>query len=384
MMPIMAAGGVFARIIVGVFLPTAATFGAVAIGARFAQGGGKEPHGGHELVHWNALQDADVLEDLIGHRRFCRRSLRAGGRGGEQPGSDCCDFARHGRIIHALAPVAAKIEITAAVSCAPMPCAAAAVNRGAAVLNKGTGHFDCPGEILDDLQIFLETHSASSSASRKCPLPCWDRALPACARWPRYRPALPPAWPGPGRLALPTQWLPPRLQRGSRPASWRCISVSIPRRMGRHIEPIARNGREIRGRVRSASRSPLPKIAISLACACGPVPLMGASNIANARGWPDVRAPVLYLRLTACWSRQPEGPAAPPATTPESPEERVFKRGGAWQRRDDDIGLFGHRSRAGATVASGLRSMRPTFLEANHSRRCEFRPRPDAARKRRP
>ena len=135
-MPIMRARGVLARVVVGVLGPAAAALGAMAIGAGFAQRRGKESHGGHELVHWNALQHPDVLEGLLRHDGLL--SGRSATVSSEQTSDDRYQFH--------FASIPARnrsTETTAAVSCRPIPCAATAVKNGTAALNKGTGHLDC-------------------------------------------------------------------------------------------------------------------------------------------------------------------------------------------------------------------------------------------------
>ena len=56
-------------VVVGVLRPVAAALVDVAIGAVEPGRRRKEPHRPHELVDGNALEDLDVLEDLLGHRR---------------------------------------------------------------------------------------------------------------------------------------------------------------------------------------------------------------------------------------------------------------------------------------------------------------------------
>src|ERR1700736_936035 len=69
--------GLLAWVVVGVFLPVATALGAMAIGAGLTQGSGEESHGGHELVHRNAFEHADVFEGLLRHR--CLLLWRGGG-----------------------------------------------------------------------------------------------------------------------------------------------------------------------------------------------------------------------------------------------------------------------------------------------------------------
>src|SRR4029077_2223006 len=65
--------------------PVAAALVHVAIRAVQAERRGKEPHRAHELVNGNALEDLDVLEDLLRHGGPRPRRLATRPRGAEQP-----------------------------------------------------------------------------------------------------------------------------------------------------------------------------------------------------------------------------------------------------------------------------------------------------------
>ena len=65
-MPIMRRAVSFARVVVGILGPAAATLCAMAIGAGLAERCREESHGGHEFVDRNApSKHPDVLEGLL-------------------------------------------------------------------------------------------------------------------------------------------------------------------------------------------------------------------------------------------------------------------------------------------------------------------------------
>src|SRR5258706_487745 len=59
----------FARILVSVPRPVAATFIVVAVGTVQSKRRREKTHRAHELIHRNALEDLYVLEDVFRHRR---------------------------------------------------------------------------------------------------------------------------------------------------------------------------------------------------------------------------------------------------------------------------------------------------------------------------
>ena len=77
-------------VVVGVLRPVPAALVDVAVGAVHTERRGEEPHGPHELIHWNALEHLDVLEDLLCHRRSrVLRGLTADKTRATQPERGC-------------------------------------------------------------------------------------------------------------------------------------------------------------------------------------------------------------------------------------------------------------------------------------------------------
>ena len=84
-------------VVVGVAGPASAAFIDVAVGAVQPERGREEPHGSHELIHGDALQYLDVLEDLLRHRRPAGLRLpgvQTGAREGQHQPSATAKHAR--------------------------------------------------------------------------------------------------------------------------------------------------------------------------------------------------------------------------------------------------------------------------------------------------